>query len=102
MDQFADLAVTDFCLYIFLPATVLALLALRREPSAASALAVSIGWLAILFAVRAAHPIQFYGEFPWWMFRRDFLEFLPIPLALAVAFSLSTRPGSRSRVSGAV
>lgn len=102
MDQLADLAVTDFCFYIFVPAIVLAMLARRRVPSTATALAVSIGWLALLVAVRAAHPIRFYGELPWWMFRRDFLEVLPIPLALALAFSLATRPGSRSKTSRAL
>ncbi len=83
-----------------MPANVLALTSVRRPPSTATALALSVGWLASLFALQAFHPVQFYGEFPWWMFRRDFLEVLPVPLALTLAFPLTARLRSRSEGSG--
>jgi hypothetical protein len=91
MSNWADIVMIGFLAYGLVPAAVLALAALRRAPSATWALVVCVGWLGALFTLRAWHPIQYYGEFPWWMFERDFLRFLPVPLASALAASVAAR-----------
>lgn len=89
--HWADIAIIGFLAYALVPAAVLALAALRRAPSAIWALVVCVGWLGALFALPAWHSIQYDGEFPWWLFERDFLRFLPVPLASALAASVIAR-----------
>ena len=91
MSHWADVAIIGFLAYALVPAAVLALVALRRAPSPIWALVVCVGWLGTLFALRAWHPILHDGELAWWMFERDFLNFLPVPLAAAVAASVAAR-----------
>ena len=96
--RWADIVIIGFLAYALVPAAVLAFAALRRAPSAIWALVVCIGWLGALFALHAWHPIQYYGEFAWWMFERDFLGFLPVPLASALAASVAARAVSTRSV----
>ena len=91
VSNWADFAIIGFLGYALVPAAVLALVALRRAPTPAWALAVCVGWLATLFALRAWLPVHHDGAMAWWMFERDFLHFLPVPLAAAVAASVAAR-----------
>ena len=98
MSRWADVAIIGFLAYALVPATVLAVVALRRAPSPGRALVVCVGWLGALFALHAWLPMRHDGAFPWWMFERDFLAFLPVPLASALAASVATRAVSNRRV----
>jgi hypothetical protein len=67
------------------PLFLLGVWSLRRIPSTANCVLVTVSWLFLAFLLRAQHPWTYYGQFPWWMLERDF--FLPIPIALAAGLS---------------
>jgi len=62
-----------------------------KPPGLATATFIFVAWLALIFTWWAAKPIQVYGGFPWWGFKRHFLGMLPLPLAGALAFAICSR-----------
>jgi len=92
MNLLRDNAFGGGLFYALVPATILALVTLRgKVPSLPNTLLVCVVWLVLLFAMWAKKPIEVYGVFPWAGFRRHFIGLLPIPLASALAFSISCR-----------
>ena len=74
-----------------IPLLILGLVGLRRTPGVAVCTAVASAWLLLLFLIRARHPWTYYGAFPAWMFMRDFVQPLPVSLAVGLAFAVSAR-----------
>jgi hypothetical protein len=73
------------------PLLILGLIGLHRAPGAALCASLSTAWLLLLFLIRALRNWTYYGEFPWWMLLRDFVQPLPISLAMGLAFAVSAR-----------
>lgn len=70
----------------------------RPRSPAASAMVVS----AVLMAealYRAIPPLRYTGRFPFWIFERDFLPFLPLALAAGLAFGMASRRYGRGHAS---
>ena len=78
--------------YVAVPLAVLVLIATFRSiPSTALSVLVAVSWLTIIFASWAYKPWVYYGEFPWWGFKRHYIGLLPVPLSFGLAFALCTR-----------
>jgi len=78
--------------YVSVPVTVLALIAVFRPiPSTLRSILVPVCWLTIIFAWRIHKPWAIYGVFPWYLFRRDYFDMLPVALSTGLAFALVGR-----------
>ncbi len=87
-----DTALGSAVFYLAVPLAVLALVAVFRPiPSTALSVLVAVGWLTIVFAWWVHKPWAYYGEFPWWGFKRHYLDMLPVPLSFGLAFALCAR-----------
>ena len=73
------------------PLLVLSIVSLRRVPSTFLSATISCAWLFLIFLFRAKKPWLYYGDFPWWMLQRDFIQLLPGALAVGLAFGVSAR-----------
>ena len=60
-----------------------------RSPVASAMIVASVLMLEALY--RAIPPWRDTGRFPFWIFERDFLPFLPLALAAGLAFGMTSR-----------
>lgn len=98
-DWLWDAALVGALFYVAIPLAILMLAAIfGLAPSTALSMLLAIGWLTIIFAWRAYKPWVYYGEFPWWMVKRDFLGMLPIPLSFGLTFAICARNILRSNI----
>lgn len=77
--------------YASIPLCLLGLIALRSIPGTLFSVALSVSWLALVFLLGARKPWMYYGDFPWWMFSRDFVQPLPVALSIGLAFAMCAR-----------
>jgi hypothetical protein len=73
-----------------IPLLALGLMSLRRIPAVLS-VSVTSSWLLGTFLILAKKPWLYYGDFPWWMLLRDFVQPLPVSLAVGLAFAVCAR-----------
>lgn len=93
----ADVALLGALYTALVPGMVLCWIAVRRTPSALLSVFTATSWLFLAFLCRARKPWMHYDEFPWWMFDRDFVEFLPISFSAGLAFAICARKLERLR-----
>jgi hypothetical protein len=75
-------------LYVALiPLIVLGLVTLRRTPGTLLSVSMTSSWLVLTLLLRK--PWMYYGEFPWPILMRDFVQPLPVALAVGLAFAIS-------------
>jgi len=74
-----------------IPLLVLGVLALRRVPSSVLSTTVSVSWLLLAFLLGERRTWVYYGYFPWSLIMRDFVQPLPLSLAVGLAFGLAAR-----------
>ena len=74
-----------------IPLLALGLMSLRRIPGTVLSVSVTSSWLLGAFLIRAKKPWLYYGDFPWWMLVRDFVQPLPVSLAVGLAFAVCAR-----------
>ena len=60
-----------------------------RSPVASAMIVASVLMVEALY--RAIPPWRDTGRFPFWIFERDFLPFLPLALAAGLAFGMASR-----------
>jgi hypothetical protein len=78
--------------YVVIPVIILVLISIfRGVPSVGLSIVVAICWLTVIFAWWVYKPLAHYGVFPWWGFRRHYLEMLPVPLSFGFAFGICAR-----------
>jgi hypothetical protein len=80
-----------------LPLMTLGILCVRKPVNTVTAVSVSVGWLLFLALWRAIKPYRYYGEFPLRMLYRDFVQPLPVALAVGLAFGVAARRMLRSQ-----
>lgn len=86
-----EISILGIIYYASIPLVILYIISFYRIPSTILCISITIGWLLLIFFLRAKHPWIYYGHFPWWMFKRDFLQALPISLSFSLAFSIAAR-----------
>ena len=91
LDLVSASAVVGVIYYAAVPLLVLGIISIYRTPTTTLSVLVAVGWLLLIFLIRAKKPWLYYGHFPWWMFKRDFLQALPIPLSFGLAFAVAAR-----------
>lgn len=81
--------------YLLVPIVVLTINYLRSgRLSLTICILVPTMWLFLIFSWWAYKPWRYYGEFPWYGFKRHFLSLLPIPLSSGWLFWKTLSPNN--------
>jgi len=90
-----EMTLASAVFYIAVPLVILSIVAISgRNVSTALSLLVAVGWLTVIFTWWAYKPWVVYGKFPWWGFKRHYLDMLPVSLSFGLAFTLCLRKTS--------
>ena len=91
-----DFALSAALVYMAAPLTVLGTLMWRgRRLTSGACVGVTLGWFTVVFAAWLSATWLADGTFPAWGWRHYAVDLLPIPLAMGLAFSITSRAIAR-------
>ena len=81
-------AVIGGAFYLAVPLLILVAISMwwLRSLSLATCCVVPIAWVSFLFLIWAHKPWSYYGEFPWWMMKRDLIPSIGVALTTGWVF----------------
>jgi hypothetical protein len=91
IDFYCATALLGLLYYAAVPLLFLGAFSIRKQPGLLTCMLAAVGWLLFVFLLRVHKPWTYYGTFPMWMFYRDFIQPMPIALAVGLAYSLTAR-----------